>query len=105
MGRKEFDDWSDRIISGALCPADVDSQKYVLCDLLLRIDHTESHKPDAYFIHSLRKIAVNQVAIAIRTELHEKKKAADEAKKTDEQRAVEKAGEETLQRAREIGAH
>jgi hypothetical protein len=71
IGRAEFDAWSDRIISGALLPADHASQKFALADSLLHLGPTESHKPDAYFIHLLRKFAVNQVAHEMRQELKE----------------------------------
>lgn len=81
MGRKEFEDWSDRIISGAILPggaedkeAFIDSQKFTLCGTLMHIAPTESHKADAYFIHVLRKAAVNQVAHAVSLELQAKMK-------------------------------
>lgn len=75
MGRKEFEEWSDRIIAGALVSADVNSQKWTLANLILHLGPTEDHKEDAFFIHSLRKLAANQVADAIRTELREEAKA------------------------------
>lgn len=82
MGRKEFEEWSDRIISGALIPGGEDNrevfiegQKFALADMLLHLGPTESHKPDAFFIHSLRKFAINQVAVAVRSEIHEAGKA------------------------------
>ncbi len=87
MGRKEFDEWSERIIAGALIPNaagkvfqiagleawDPDSeysihlegQKFALANMLMHLGPTESHKPDAFFIHSLRKFAINQVADTI----------------------------------------
>lgn len=83
MGRQEFEDWSDRIISGALVNADVVSQKYCLANLLLHLGPTEDHKPDAFFIHSLRKFAVNQVADAIRQEIYKERKAVDDAAKAE----------------------
>lgn len=88
LGRKEFEEWSDRIISGALLSADIRSQKFVLADVLLHLGPTEDHKEDAYFIHTLRKMAVNQVAIMIRDELKAQQKAeiaAQEAEKTNGQ--------------------
>lgn len=96
MGKAEFISWSDRIISGALIPNEkgltaldsdtlweghhrwqifVDSQRFALANLLLHLGPTESHKPDAFFIHSLRKFAVNQVADAVRVELRDAAKA------------------------------
>lgn len=90
LGRSDFDEWSDRIISGAVIPggeenpeAFKEGQKFALADLLLHLGPTESHKPDAHFIHSLRKFAVNQVAVTMRDELHKKakeRKASEEVK-------------------------
>jgi hypothetical protein len=74
MGRQEFEAWSDRIISGAMLNADVESQKFTLANLLLHLGPTESHKEDAFFIHSLRKFAGNQVADAVRVEIRDKVK-------------------------------
>ena len=65
MGQKEFMEWSDRIISGALIPCESpDSLRAALASMILQLGSTESHKPDAYFIHSLRKAAANEVAHA-----------------------------------------
>lgn len=81
MGLDAFTEWSNRIIAGALIPGEGDvhvfyeSQKFALANMLMHLGPTESHKPDAYFIHSLRKFAVNQVADSVRKELHEAAKA------------------------------
>lgn len=85
MGRTEFEEWSDRLIAGAVVGADVPSQKYALANLLLHLGPTEDHKPDIFFIKSLRKFAVNQVADAIRQELYAARKAVgdSEAKTTE----------------------
>jgi hypothetical protein len=82
MGRKEFHEWSDRIISGALIKGEpeqdpqilIDSVKGVLANMILHLGPTEDHKPDAYFIHAARKGAANQTAITIGTELRERAK-------------------------------
>jgi hypothetical protein len=97
-GRQEFEEWSDRIISGGILTADVESQKFALANLLLHLGPTESHKPDAFFIHSLRKFAVNQVADAIRVEIRDAAKArlaAQEAAKA----SSEVLGNQELQEA------
>lgn len=94
VGRTEFEEWSDRIISGALLPADAASQKFALADALLHLGPTESHKPDAHFIHTLRKFAVNQVAVEMRKELHDERKAA---------LAKEEAGNENVTKIIPIG--
>lgn len=88
MGRQAFEEWSNRIISGALIPmgADADpvefleSQKFALASLIMQLGPTESHKCDAHFIHSLRKAAINQVAHAIGSELKEASKERNFAK-------------------------
>ncbi len=113
MGKTEFYVWSDRIIAGSLVPNEdgfcvyhdedkctpeqlerlqvfKDSQIFALANCLFHLGPTESHKPDAFFIHSLRKFAVNQIADAVRIEVRDQakariaeqaaKKAADEAK-------------------------
>lgn len=90
VGRAEFDEWASRIISGTLLPADEDSMKFALANMLMHLGPTESHREDAFFIHSLRKFAVNQVADTIRKELHEKAKArlaVEEAEKAVQQAA------------------
>lgn len=79
MGRQEFMVWSDRIMAGALIPRDSKqsdevyehSVRYALANMLIHLGPTESHKPDAFFIHSLRKFAINQVADTLRKELFE----------------------------------
>ncbi len=88
MGRSEFDAWSDRILSGALLPggeedllAFKESLKFALAEMIMHLGKTESHKPDAYFIHTLRKGACNQVAHTIMCEI---KKARDERIKAEE---------------------
>lgn len=94
MGRQEFEEWSDRIISGAIVGAEVKSQKYALANLLLHLGPTEDHKPDIFFIKSLRKGAVNQVADAIRTELYAERKAQEDASKVSDKTPGLSAGEQ-----------
>lgn len=97
MGKEEFHVWADRIIAGALCPADVESQKFALANMLMHLGPTESHKADAFFIHSLRKFAVNQVADSIRKEIHEdakKRLEAEELKKAAQIQTAEQVLEE-----------
>lgn len=86
MGRKEFENWSNRIISGAVIPggkediaAFIATQKSALANMIMHLGPTESHKPDAFFIHSLRKAAVNEVAHSIIMEYQAQKKAKIEA--------------------------
>lgn len=78
MGQKEFDAWSDRIISGALIPTDdKESLKAVLASMIMSLGQTESHKPDAFFIHMLRKAAANEVAHANFQAIKKRKQEAE----------------------------
>lgn len=102
MGIEEFEDWSNRIISGTLLPADNDSMKFALATMLLHLGPQEDHREDAYFIHTLRKSAINQIAHAKMKELKDaaqKKIDEDKSKAADaSQKASEQAVEETKKR-------
>lgn len=74
-GVKEFHVWADRIISGACLTADSDSQKFALANTLMHLGPTVAFEADVYFIHTLRKFAVNQVADAMRSEIRDAAKA------------------------------
>ena len=75
MGVKEFEEWSERIISGALIPTeDRDSLVAALATMLMNLGPTEDHKPDAFFIHALRKAATNEVAHHVFQGIKKKKK-------------------------------
>lgn len=94
MGRSEFESWSDRIIAGALlnggadCPeVFIESQKWALANMIMHIGPTESHKPDAHFIHGLRVNAVKLVAHEMFGEykaLEDIRKKAKRAAQTEE---------------------
>lgn len=98
MGRDDFMKWSERIMCGALLPKDPnepeevfqESIRYALCNMLLHLGPTESHKPDVFFIHSLRKFAINQVADTLRKETFEKRKAmlAEKEEKEKEKETI-----------------
>jgi RPA family protein len=106
MGRAEFEEWSSRIIAGACIPdATKASQQFALADMIMHLGPTESHKPDAHFIHTLRKVCVNQVASVMRKELYdsEKERLAKEeelriANLTPEQRQAEEMAKATQER-------
>jgi hypothetical protein len=85
MGRKAFHEWSERIIQAAAIPCEPDkreeflqSQKFALADMILHCGPTEDFKEDAHFIKYLRKVAVNQVANALREEIRDAFKAKKE---------------------------
>lgn len=78
MGMQEFDEWSDRIISGAMIEADHKSLKFALAEMIMHLKPTDSHCSDAHFIHSLRKGAANQVAYAVMESIRAERKASAE---------------------------
>lgn len=82
MGVQEFHEWSDRIISGALVPAERQSQKFALAEMIMHLKPTQDFCDDSYFIHCLRKGAVNQVAFAMMEEIRNARKAALAAKES-----------------------
>lgn len=82
MGMTEWEEWSDRIISGACIPGvDVPSQKYVLANEIMHMDPRKDHQTDVYFIKTLRKLAANQVADEVRKKLYAERKTREDAEK------------------------
>lgn len=75
IGRTQFIEWSDRIIAGAMVEASTRSQRFALASMLLHIGSVESFKEDAFFIHSLRKGAVNETASYMMKEIKEEQEA------------------------------
>jgi len=75
MGMKEFDEWAERIIAGAMIPGlTEESARFTLACMILHLGPTESHKPDAHFIHGLRTSANKQVAQEVLRKIDEDKK-------------------------------
>ena len=79
IGRQEFEEWSDRIISGAGLPATRESQKFAIAEMIMHLKPTQSMCEDGYFIQCLRKSASNQIAYAVMEELRNARKAKLEA--------------------------
>lgn len=75
LGRKEFEEWSDRIIELAEIPgAEPESLKFALGEMVTHVPPNESFVSYAWFIHRLRKVAANQVGLSISQEIREKRK-------------------------------
>lgn len=85
QGGSEFEEWSDRIIGGALIEAEPVSLKFALANMIMHLGPTESHKEDAFFIHQLKKSAANQVANSKIEEYKEVYKKKQEAKAQEAQ--------------------
>jgi len=90
LGRSEFEEWSDRLIAGACIPCEpgqeeelIAAQKYAVANMVMHLGPTESHKPDAHFIHSLRKVASNQICHSVIQEFLAEKAAKAEEQKAD----------------------
>jgi len=75
IGVSEFEEWSCRIIEGAMLPATKASQQFTLANMICHLSPTEDFKEDAYFIKGLRKFAANQVADSIREKIRDEEKA------------------------------
>lgn len=80
-------------MSGALLPeaAYKENLKHALATMIMHLGPTESHKQDAFFIHSLRKAAANQVAHAIimEAQAEKQKKLAEEHKALEAKKALD----------------
>ena len=100
VGVGEWKEFADRILSGTLFTAERDSYEYVLANMILTLGPTESHKPDAYFIHSLKKVAANQIADNRRKELYAAKKAKEDLEKSKQAMEANPQAEATLERAK-----
>lgn len=79
VGIAEFTTWSERIINLAGQFADPDSMKFALASQLLHLPPQSSSKPDQYFIRSMRKAAVNQVASQVFQDIKIKQQEAAKA--------------------------
>lgn len=99
MGRTEFKQWASRIIAIAQIPgATPESQEFTLANLLLHLGPTEDHKEDNFFVHSLRKFAVNQVADTIRVEIRDRVKTrlAEEEKQKSNSEVINTSDKKVL---------
>lgn len=91
-GMKEFDKWSDSIISTYNLPSN-DSSKFALATMLLHLDQTQAYVPKRFFGLCALKGATSQVAHGVMMDLKDKQKARakaeeDEAAKTSQQAEV-----------------
>lgn len=89
IGLTEFHEWSDRIIAGAMLPADPESQKFALANDLMHCPPNMAYETDVYFIHRLRKYAINQVADQVRNDLKAARVAKAEAEKASNEKLAE----------------
>lgn len=80
IGRAQFEEWANIIIEASMVEADHSSLKYALSNMIMQLEPLEDHKPLAYFIKALRKVASNETANAIRNEIFEARKAITEPK-------------------------
>jgi hypothetical protein len=86
IGRAEYDAWSRRIIEGASIPGLAeDSANFALTSMLLHLPSTQSFHTDAFFVHALRKSAINQTAVAVMQEIEARSKAKKQAEQQQTQ--------------------
>lgn len=90
IGSSEWVAFVDRISSGHCIPGLTrESTEFAIADQILHLGPLEDFKEDAFFIHALRKCAVNQTAVSMREESRNAVKAklaaqAEQAKATAE---------------------
>jgi hypothetical protein len=88
IGRTQFMEFTDKVIKYAEVDADHDGQRFALADAIVHLPPGKSMEKLGYFVHLLRKIAVNQTCVMMRTELHAECKrrlaAEEEANKAKE---------------------
>lgn len=99
IGRAEWDAFVERIFSGLCIPGVTkESIAFALADQILHLGPTEDFKEDAFFIHALRKFAVNQTADEMRKEIRDAAKyrlATEEAEKAKASNVVQLTSEVT----------
>ena len=78
-GMSQFDSWAESIIRQVGPIADNTSLRFVLASELMHSDAKKGSLPKNYFISRLQKLAANQVAGQVLTDIKEKQKAAQEA--------------------------
>lgn len=83
IGRDQFMEWSERIISGALVDADSDSQRFALASMVLQLGPNDAFKADRHFVSQLRKVAANQTAHTLAQEFKLAAQARFEAEKAN----------------------
>lgn len=94
LGRQEFYDWSDRIISQCGDFADAESMRFVLATNVLHLGQQTAYKSDEFFIRTLKKAAANQVSSQIFQEI-KVKQAEQREKEAADARAAQQKLEET----------
>jgi hypothetical protein len=80
IGRTQFMEFTDKVIKFAEVDADHGGQRFALADAIVHLPPGKSMETLGYFVHLLRKIAVNQTCVMMRAEIHEacKRKIAEE---------------------------
>lgn len=80
VGVTEFHAWSNRIIKAAGLPSTIQSQKYVLANVICNnCGPAVGFESDAYFISYLRKDAANAIADQMRRDIYAERKQSQSA--------------------------
>ncbi len=84
VGLTEFHAWADSIIELAGKYADEDSLKFALASMIMHLDSKKGSAPKAQFVNMLRKVAANQVAGQVFSDIKTKQQEAQNAAKLAE---------------------
>lgn len=74
-GMTAFEEWSDRIAAATPLSISKDSIDIALATMIMHLGPQESHKEDAYFVHSLLRSAAQQIAHAKLSEIKDRLKS------------------------------
>lgn len=90
VGLAEFHKYADSIIELSGKFADEDSLKFAICSMIMHAGEAKGYLPKQYFVKRLRKVAANQVAGQVFTDIKEKQKVAlEETKRAEAAKLVE----------------
>lgn len=91
LGRTEFNEFCDRIWSGALLTSEPGQERLLrlsvsslLADEIMHLPGGQTHESDLYFINRARKLAANQIAHTIKQEIHKEINSIIQDKKEKE---------------------
>jgi hypothetical protein len=79
VGITEFEAFSSEIIELAGKYADIDSLKFAIASMIIHADARFGALPKNYFVVRLRKVAANQVASQVFTDIKNKQQEAQKA--------------------------
>ena len=97
VGMTAFNSFANDIIELSGKFADEDSLRFAIASMIMHAGESKGYLPKQYFVRRLRKVAANQVAGQVFTDIKEKQKAAQEAAKLAAQNPPEATASNDVQ--------